>query len=206
MVTVHTAFNGTVRSLPALPPTAPRFAGKREETQALIGVDHGRALRKGLEKLWRSHVWPTRPRIVERVADGDTFTVRGGTRVRLFGVDAPETNTEEGRGAQAYLRQLLDGRTVRLTTINIDRFDRHVAIVELQKFPFVPFIFENLNERMVRDGWAFASEQASLFTNAQKKYIQDYYKPLEAEARRNQLGMWADNGRPHRPWNQRRSA
>ena len=45
--------------------------------------------------------------VVERIADGDTFTCRDGRRVRLIGIDAPElAQGESGRQARAALRRL----------------------------------------------------------------------------------------------------
>ena len=47
------------------------------------------------------------PCVVERIADGDTFTCRDGRRVRLIGIDAPElAQGESGRQARAALRRL----------------------------------------------------------------------------------------------------
>ncbi len=190
-----------------LPITAPApvFAGKREDTRAMVRMDHGKAFRAEVARAIREHLWPTRPRVVEKVVDGDTFTVRGGTRVRLFGVDAPETNTEAGERARAYLAGLLEGGTVRLHIVNTDRFGRYVAIVERQWVPFLPVFYENLNERVVRDGWAFASEQNTVLTDSQERYIRTYYKPLEDAARQNRRGMWQLSSRPRRPWNDRHS-
>ena len=45
--------------------------------------------------------------VVERIAEGDTFTCRDGRRVRLIGIDAPElAQGESGRQARAALRRL----------------------------------------------------------------------------------------------------
>ena len=54
---------------------------------------------------------------VERVIDGDTFVIRYDgepTSVRLYGFDAPEPNEPGGRSAAADLRDMIEGRTVRL--------------------------------------------------------------------------------------------
>ena len=60
--------------------------------------------------------------VVERVVDGDTIVVQGVGRVRLIGVDTPETvhpgRAVEffGREASAFTKRLLEGRRVRLST------------------------------------------------------------------------------------------
>ena len=57
---------------------------------------------------------------VERVVDGDTFVLEGGDRVRLLGIDTPETVDPDepvgcfGPQASAYSKHLLTGRHVRL--------------------------------------------------------------------------------------------
>jgi endonuclease YncB( thermonuclease family) len=84
---------------------------------------------------------------VERVIDGDTFAVRARiwigqevmVSVRPRGVDAPELfqpkcPEEQSRAAeaQAFLRELIGGQTVRLTDIENDKFAGRIdAVVTL---------------------------------------------------------------------------
>lgn len=59
---------------------------------------------------------------VERVVDGDTIVIKingQSVKVRLIGINAPESvhhderkNTEEGKQASQYLKELLEGKTV----------------------------------------------------------------------------------------------
>lgn len=49
---------------------------------------------------------------VERVADGDTFTVNG-QRIRICGIDAPEKNLAAGRRALEEMERLVSGRSVK---------------------------------------------------------------------------------------------
>lgn len=54
---------------------------------------------------------------VVRVIDGDTFEIEMGERVRLAGVDAPELKgrgAKKGREASDVLKELIEGRRVRL--------------------------------------------------------------------------------------------
>jgi len=61
---------------------------------------------------------------VERVVDGDTLLLAGGTRIRLLGVDTPETKHPDrppeplGFEAAAFTRSHVENRYVKL------RFDR----------------------------------------------------------------------------------
>ncbi|HXV26296.1 MAG TPA: nuclease [Alphaproteobacteria bacterium] len=82
---------------------------------------------------------------VLRVVDGDTLTVRAQiwigqeltTNVRLSGVNAPELGggcareRELAQAARRYLAERVEGRTVKLRKIGLDKFGgRVVAIVE----------------------------------------------------------------------------
>jgi hypothetical protein len=59
-------------------------------------------------------------RIVERVIDGDTLVMGNGERVRLIGVDSPETKHPRkpvehfGKEAAAFTTRMLEGKRVRL--------------------------------------------------------------------------------------------
>lgn len=54
--------------------------------------------------------------IVSYIVDADTFDVTDRTghkeRIRIFGVDAPETNTKPGREAKAFMRRWATGKQV----------------------------------------------------------------------------------------------
>jgi len=60
------------------------------------------------------------------VVDGDTIKL-GLQRVRLWGIDAPEMYTAEGRAAKAYLRAFAEGKNVRCLAMDKDRYGRTVA-------------------------------------------------------------------------------
>ena len=58
--------------------------------------------------------------VVERVVDGDTLLLASGERVRLIGVDTPETKHPKkpverfGKEASDFTRQMVEGKRVRL--------------------------------------------------------------------------------------------
>jgi micrococcal nuclease len=73
--------------------------------------------------------------LVERVADGDPVTVltpnQTTLRVRMFGIDAPETpkgttfpGQPYGKEAAAYLKQLVEGKRVTVEIYAVDRYQR----------------------------------------------------------------------------------
>ena len=59
-------------------------------------------------------------RVVERVIDGDTLVMENGERVRLIGVDTPETKHPNkpvaplGKVAAAFTRRMVEGKRVRV--------------------------------------------------------------------------------------------
>ena len=64
------------------------------------------------------------------VIDGDTITiVRGGRqeRIRLYGIDAPETRQAYSRVSTKTLGEMLRGKTVAVETVETDRYGRSVA-------------------------------------------------------------------------------
>ena len=74
--------------------------------------------------------------------DGDTLVLDGGERVRLIGVDTPETVHPNkpverfGKEASAFTKELTDGKRVRLEfeqgSARTDRYGRTLAYVYLE--------------------------------------------------------------------------
>lgn len=144
--------------------------------------------------------------IVIKVADGDTITVNSdGTKVkvRLYGIDAPETeksNKRTGRvskqgqpyGEEAF--QVLQGKVyrkkVKLDVMDIDRYRRAVCIVWIDG--------RNINREMVSEGWAWAYKQYLDRPHASE------YIGAEETARRAKRGLWGQ-GNPQPPWEFRKA-
>ncbi|MFC5358166.1 thermonuclease family protein [Azospirillum himalayense] len=122
------------------------------------------------------------------VIDGDTLEIRG-TRIRLHGIDAPESqqfcqdsagkNWRCGQMAALALSERIGRRTVTCEQKDKDRYGRVVAAC------FVGG--ENLNAWMAANGWAMAYQQ----------YSKDYVG-AEATARAARAGIWAGTFQP--PW------
>lgn len=70
---------------------------------------------------------------VVRVIDGDTIVIEGGERVRLLCVDTPERGQPGWAEARDFLRELVEGRAVRLVREdghrNRDRYGRLLRLV-----------------------------------------------------------------------------
>lgn len=126
---------------------------------------------------------------VKRVVDGDTFWVHDGStkglKVRLIGVDTPETvHTQKpieyyGPEASDYVKGLLEGNKVRLEydVGQLDRFGRTLAYVYLEDGTF-------LNADLLKKGYA------RIMTIPPNVKHADYFLKLERKARKKKKGMW----------------
>ncbi|MSW84412.1 MAG: hypothetical protein F2832_06670 [Actinobacteria bacterium] len=126
---------------------------------------------------------------VERVVDGDTFVVRtnhGLERVRLIGVDTPETVKPKapvecfGPEASAEAGRLLAGRTVRLE-FDVERRDAYGRLLA--------WVFRRpdgllINEALLRGGWG------ERFRNTPNTRYRDRLVKAERTARREGAGLW----------------
>jgi endonuclease YncB( thermonuclease family) len=121
-----------------------------------------------------------------RVVDGDTLVV-GGVRVRLEGIDAPEADQTCGRAdggawacgreATERLSMLVSGRNVTCAPKGLDKYSRVLGRCYAGDI--------EINAYMVRNGlaWAFV------------RYSQEYVE-IEAEARRQAMGIWQGPAQP----------
>jgi micrococcal nuclease len=74
------------------------------------------------------------PARVVGISDGDTLTVLEGrtqTKIRLHGVDAPETGQDYGSRAKQAASELAFGKTVTVRPVEKDRYGRTVAEITL---------------------------------------------------------------------------
>lgn len=124
---------------------------------------------------------------VTKVTDGDTFEIEDGQKVRLIGVDTPESvhpdaskNTEFGETASAYTKGMLEGKTVYLEkdVSETDRYGRLLRYVYLADGTFY-------NELLVKEGYA----NAATFPPDVK--FADTFVKAEQYARENNKGLWA---------------
>jgi len=144
--------------------------------------------------------------MVVKVSDGDTINVDdNGTRVkvRLYGIDAPETpkvNYRTGRvnkpgqpaGNEAWkaLDKKIFRKRVQLKVMDIDRYKRLVSIVLLGN--------RDINREMVAEGWAWAYRQY-----LDRSYASEYIN-AEEQARARRLGLWKSSN-PQPPWEFRKA-
>ena len=128
---------------------------------------------------------------IPRVVDGDTLVI-GATKIRLEGIDAPETDQIclDAKGdhwtcgieARDRLEAHIAGRVITCLSNGTDVYQRSLATCSLKG--------ENLNAWMVQEGWALAYVKYS-----------STYQQVERDARVHQRGLW--RGAFIAPWDWR---
>lgn len=133
--------------------------------------------------------------MVRAVYDGDTvlLTTREESRlkVRLYGIDAPETKKPDKPGqpygdiSKRTLMYKIMGRRVTAEIIDIDQYKRAVAVIRYEG--------RDVNRGMVAEGMAWAY----------RRYLQGPYESeyigSENRARSRRAGLWQDSN-PQPPW------
>lgn len=124
---------------------------------------------------------------VLRVVDGDTLLLESGSRVRLIGVDTPESVKPDspveafGPEAAAYTEQFVEDAGgevyLRFDRERKDRFDRFLAYVYSGE--------RMLNEELVREGLARARTEFNYSEPVKRRLRQ-----AEAEAKAQGRGIW----------------
>ena len=122
---------------------------------------------------------------VEHVCDGDSIIVRGRigrVKLRIAGMDAPETAQARGRESERRLRAMLQGRVVKVRSVAADRYGRWVSTVTADGV--------DAGLVMVAEGeaWAYRTYLWALPKEARGRYL-----AAEARARRAGRGLWAEH-------------
>jgi len=131
--------------------------------------------------------------ICVNVLDGDSLMVAhdgSATEIRLYGIDAPEFDQPFGRQARACTRSLALKQQVTVEPVEIDKYGRTVAKVHASG--------GYVNELLVARGCAW------VFTRFCRPVDRKAWVPLEQNARRQGLGLWAQPD-PVAPWDFRAS-
>lgn len=139
---------------------------------------------------------------VTKVSDGDTIHVADSVTtkfvVRLYGIDAPETEKSNkktgkiskpgqpfGKDAHDALQNKIMNKTVSIDIMDIDHYQRNVSIVWIAD--------RNINLEMVKEGKAWAYKQY-----LDRPYASEYIQ-AETDARLAGIGLWQQPN-PQPPW------
>ena len=123
------------------------------------------------------------PAAVRYVIDGDTFVLNNGEIIRLQGIDTPEQGDINYDRAAYVLQSKIIGRNLQMEGTTDDMFGR--------KLRFVFVNGKNINEEMVREGWARA------YLNQGTKYEQQLER-AQALAMQEKKGIWNVDDTSHR--------
>jgi len=145
---------------------------------------------------------------VVKVVDGDTLDIDipdgnfSHTRIRLWGVDTPETK-DPRTGPMYFGKEASDFATTKALSKKVtvylekeknsrDKYSRLLAYVQLPDGNF-------LNEELLSEGYAYADTRF-------KHGLYNKYKQLESLARSQKKGLWAGVRQEQMPkWKQRQS-
>jgi micrococcal nuclease len=111
-------------------------------------------------------------------------------RIRLWGIDCPESKQAFGTRATQFTGDLAFGQTVTVEVRDVDRYKRTVAEIILPDG-------RNLNQEIVRAGFAWWYRQYAKHD--------EVLHGLEDEARLSHRGLWADP-QPVTPWEWRKAS
>jgi endonuclease YncB( thermonuclease family) len=127
------------------------------------------------------------------VSDGDTVRVLGGdgeVKIRLYGVDCPESGQEFGAKAKDFTSALVFDQLVSVQALDIDRYGRTVALVSVNGL--------SVNRELVAAGLAWVHSRY-----CRTELCADWHE-CERLARDNCIGLWSCRD-PQPPWQFRKN-
>lgn len=130
---------------------------------------------------------------VIKVIDGDSIVVQKGRKkyeVRLYGIDAPEYRQSYSRSAKRLLNEKAYRKNVVITPMDVDRYDRVVAIVEVNG--------QVVNRELVAAGYAWVYDRY-----CHKRSLCNRMRQEQVEARKARKGLWRGSN-PEPPWEWKR--
>lgn len=134
---------------------------------------------------------------VVAISDGDTITILDSSntqhRIRLQGVDAPESKQAFGSRSKQNLSDLIFNKQVTVEWNGKDRYQRILGKVMLDG--------RDINLEQLKNGmaWYYKAYERDVAVADRKPY-----GDAEAEARASKRGLWADAS-PTAPWDFRRN-
>ena len=122
---------------------------------------------------------------VVRVADGDTITVLDSSntqhRIRLEGIDAPESHQAFGTQSKKNLSEMVFGKDVTVVYQKTDQYGRLVGNIVLDG--------KDVNLEQVKAGMAWHYKE---YQREQAPEDREFYATAEDQARNARRGLWQD--------------
>lgn len=122
---------------------------------------------------------------VVAVADGDTVTVLDSSdtqhRIRLEGIDAPESHQAFGSRSKQNLSDLVFGKDITVTYYKTDQYGRLVGKILLEG--------KDVNLEQVKAGMAWHYKE---YQREQTPTDRELYDKADDEARATRRGLWID--------------
>ncbi|MGV7963840.1 thermonuclease family protein [Photorhabdus tasmaniensis] len=118
---------------------------------------------------------------VVKVIDGDTLTVlfdqNTNIKIRLYGIDAPESKQAFGQKAKQALSTAVAAKTITVVDHGTDIYGRMLGTIWLDGY--------DINASMVDSGyaWVYRYESNAIVPN---------YLKFESSAQKSAKGLWAD--------------
>lgn len=129
------------------------------------------------------------------VSDGDTITILDSNRqqhkIRLYGVDCPESGQAFGQTAKMHTATLTAQKVAMVKSYDTDGYGRTVGVVTVNGV--------NVNQSLIEAGYAWQYRQY-----CKESFCRDWLQD-ESRAREAELGLWSDP-EPVPPWDWRRGA
>lgn len=127
------------------------------------------------------------------ISDGDTISVMKdgkAVKIRLYGVDCPESGQDFGRRAKEFVADMTFHKTVTVTPTDTDRYGRTVAHIEVDGI--------SVNRALAEAGLAWVYEQYCKTPECRE------WRMLQAEAKAEKRGLWS-RADAVPPWDWRRN-
>ncbi len=118
---------------------------------------------------------------VTRIIDGDTLELNNKIKIRLIGINTPESNQPYYEEAKQFLTKL-QNQTVQLESHGLDKYQRTLGYIFFQD--------QNINNQILQQGLAtlYYYEKDSHYNNL---------KQAEQFARENEIGLWEKSPDAH---------
>lgn len=135
---------------------------------------------------------------VIRVVDGDTVVVLDAAKqqfkIRMQGIDAPESGQAFGKVSRQMLADMIAGHTVQVRSNASDLYGRMLGVIMLNG--------NDINLQMVVKGGAWHYKR---YERDQRPTDRLLYSQAEISARSTRAGLWRDAS-PTPPWDFRKTA